>query len=301
MNLFKSGSGVVTSENFSNYLLKLDLRGKNVLVYSRLLSLGRFYGKDSVLEFLQIIKNQIGEDGTLVIASYTLNSYKEPRLFDFDESKIMSGILGELAAKLPEFRRTVHPLYSHCIWGKHTDELFKQNITTCFGENSFFDIFSKLDNAYILMIGLNLNGPSLTHYYEQKYSARGRFLKYFDIQIKFGQQSFMSRFDSFVKDYDFYKNKTHCLARFDALSEVFGIVKHYALGDGYMHMISESNFQMFYKAAIHVDQEYFLVGSEEEWNEYYWRNKFDMYYNEICPERIKKVSIETGFQYKTEV
>jgi len=301
MNLFKSGNGIVTSEIFSDYLLQLDLKGKNMLVYSRLLSLGRFYGKDSIIEFIKIIRKHIGEEGTLAIASYTLNSYKEPRLFDFDESKIMSGILGEVAAKLPEFRRTVHPIYSNCIWGKHTDELFKQNITTCFGENSFFDIFSKLENAYILMIGLNLNGPSLTHYYEQKYNASGRFLKYFDIKIKLGHHSFISRFDSFVKDYDFYNKKAHCLARFDALAEIFGIIKHFSIGDGHMHMISESDFQLFYKAAIHVDQEYFLMGSEEEWNEYYWRNKFDMYYNILCPERIEKISRETGFKYKIEV
>jgi len=234
----------------------------------------------------------------LAVASYTLNSYKEPRFFDFDESKIMSGVLGEVAATLPEFRRTIHPIYSNCIWGKYTQELFEQNITTCFGENSFFDIFSKLNNSYILMIGLNLNGPSITHYYEQKYSAKGRFIKFFDIKIKLGNYSFTSRFDSFVKDYEYYTNKTHCLARFDALAESFGITKHFRIGDGHMHMISEKEFQLFYKAALLVDQEYFLVGSAEEWNEYYWRNKFNIYYDTICSERIKKIAIEIGFQFK---
>ena len=184
VDLFKSKTGIVTSSQIELCFDELQLKGKNVLVYSRLLGIGRFLGKTAVEEFINILKKSIGEEGTLIIPTYTLNTYKQPREFDIEKSKIMSGVLGDIANISNDFKRTIHPVYSNCISGRFEDELLDQNVTTCFGPGSFFDLFSKLENAYVLMIGLNFNGPTLYHYYEQKFGAKGRFLKYFDVRIK---------------------------------------------------------------------------------------------------------------------
>jgi aminoglycoside N3'-acetyltransferase len=298
VDLFKSKKGIITTSQIELCFNKLQLKGKNVLVYSRLLGLGRFLGKDAVVEFIRILKASIGEEGTLIIPTYTLNTYKEPREFDLEKSKIMSGILGDVANTLNDFKRTIHPVYSNCIAGKFLDELLEQNITSCFGPNSFFDLFSKLENAYVLMIGLNFNGPTLYHYYEQKFEAKGRFLKSFDVKIKTPDHSSMNKFDSYVKDYSFYYEKTNCLARFDALAEAFKLVKHIQVGDDFIHGISEKDFQLLYKASLIVDQEYFLMGTENEWEEYYLRNKYDLYHNLIDIDRINKVSLLTGYTIK---
>ena len=298
MDLFKSKEGIVTSSQLELCFDELQLKGKNVLVYSRLLGLGRFLGKAAVEEFIRILKASIGEEGTLIIPTYTLNTYREPREFDFEKSKIMSGVLGDIANSSDEFKRTIHPVYSNCITGRFVNELLEQNFTTCFGPNSFFDLFSKVENAYVLMIGLNFNGPTLYHYYEQKLEAKGRFLKSFDVRIKISEHSFMSRFDSYVKDYSFYHEKTNCLARFDALAEVFNLVKHIQVGDDFIHGISEKDFQLLYKASLIVDQEYFLMGTESEWEEYYLKNNYDLYHNSIDIDRLNKISLITGYTIK---
>lgn len=296
MDLCKTKNGILTSSDLEEKLFNLNLSGKNVLIYSRLLGIGRFLGKDAIIEFIRVMQNSIGKEGTLIIPAYTLNTYKEPREFDYDRSKIMSGVLGEIAATLPDFKRTVHPVYSNCIAGPLTERLLAQNTTTCFGTNSFFDLFSQLDNAIVLMVGLNFNGPTLYHYYEQKFKAQGRFVKSFDVKMTLGEYIFMNKFDSYVKDYGYYHEKTNCLAKFDALAEQFNLVSRIRVGDDFIHMISEKEFQLFYKAALKVDQEYLLMGTQTEWEEYYLKNKFDLYHGKIKPDIIKKMSSETGYK-----
>ena len=290
MNLLKSKRfGLVTSSDLSESLKELNLKGKNVLIYSRLLSFGRFLGKSAITEFLEIIKNEIGSEGTLIIPTYTLNSYKEPRVFDVDKSVVMSGILGEIASSDPDFSRSIHPVYSNSIWGKYTEYLLSQDATTCFGENSFFDKFSSLDNAYVLMLGLNFNGPTLYHYYDQKFSAPGRFLKKFDITMRLGENSFNIKFESFVKDHTFYAQRMNCLARFDALAEELEVVDRQALGDNFMHGILEKDFQQLYKSALETDQNYFLLSSENDWEDYYMKNNFQLFHGTLEKDLVKKV------------
>lgn len=289
MNLFKSKSGMISADEFSKSLESLELKGKNVIIYSRLLSLGRFSGKDAIIAFLNILKEHIGSSGTLVIPTYTLNSYKEPRVFDFDVSTIMSGILGEVASKDPSFARTVHPVYSNCIAGKFADTLMEQDATTCFGEGSLFDLFSKLENACVMMIGLNFNGPTLYHYYDQKYNAPGRFIKKFRIKMKLSGQSFNMRFNSYVKEADFYEGKINSLARFDALAETLEYVKRLTCGDDHIHLIKEKDFQSLYKAALAVDQKYFLLGTPEEWESYYMKNRFSVMHGTLEKVLVQKV------------
>ena len=50
---------------------------KEVLVYSRLLDFGRLISKKSVESILSILKLAVGQKGTLIIPTYTLNTYKE--------------------------------------------------------------------------------------------------------------------------------------------------------------------------------------------------------------------------------
>ncbi len=289
MNLFKAKNGIVTADEFSASLGQLKLQGKNVIVYSRLLSLGRFLGKDAIIRFLDIIKEHVGSNGTLVIPTYTLNSYKEPRVYDYEKSNIMSGILGEVASQHVAFQRTVHPVYSNSIAGSFVDELMAQDATTCFGPNCFFELFSKLANPYIMMIGLNFNGPTLYHYYDQKFDAPGRFVKEFAIKMKVRDLSFNMRFNSYVKHADFYENKMNSLARFDALAEHLKYTERINCGDDYIHCISEKKFQALYKAALTANQDYFLLGTPEEWEMYFMKNNFAIMYGTLSETEMTKV------------
>ena len=201
----------------------------------------------------------------------------------------MSGILGEVASKKNNFSRTIHPVYSNAIFGFNKDYYLKQNASTCFGEGSFFDLFTKKDNSVVIMAGLNFNGPTLYHYYDQKYNAKGRFIKEFSFEMKLDLYTFNMLFDSYVKDREFYHGKMNCLAMFDALANDLSMVHSQPLGDSFIHMIKESDFHQLYKAVLEIDQEYFLLSSEQLWDQYYMKNKYDCMHGKNDPIKTSLV------------
>jgi aminoglycoside 3-N-acetyltransferase len=288
MDLFNSSEVIVTKSILSEKLSELNLEGKDVLIYSRLLSFGRVKNLNAINCFIDLLVEHIGSKGTLIIPTYTLNSYSE-KFFNINSSKIMSGILGEIASKNKNFTRTVHPIYSNAILGRNKDFYLKQSATTCFGEGSFFDLFSKNENSIVLMAGLNFNGPTLYHYYDQKYRALGRFVKEFNMEMNLDGHIFDMTFNSYVKDREFYKNKMNCLARFDALANELKMVRSVILGDNYFHMISERNFNTLYKAVLEVDQDYFLLSSEELWDTYYMKNKYNCMHGKIDSFKVSLI------------
>jgi aminoglycoside N3'-acetyltransferase len=294
MEIFNSSTAILTHEDLSNSLSKLDLAGKDVIIYSRLLSFGRIKGINAVNCFIDLLLDYIGPGGTLIIPTYTLNTYSE-KFFNVKTSKIMSGVLGEAANKNTRFTRTVHPVYSNVIAGNNKDFYMKQDATTCFGAGSFFDLFSQNDNSVVLMAGLNFNGPTLYHYYDQKYSANGRFVKNFNVDMILYDFAFGMTFDSFVKDNSFYNNKMNCLARFDALAHELEMVSSVEFGDNFFHLISESNFNILYKTVLEVDQEYFLLANAELWDTYYLKNNFDCMHGKIDPLIVSKIKNKLSF------
>lgn len=279
--LFLTKSGELISRiTFEKTLKRFSLTGKCVLVYSRLISFGRLTGKRAVEEIIEVLQESVGREGTLCIPAYTFSAYNK-EVFDSEKSKSTTGILGEVAREMRCFRRTIHPIYSTLVWGRHTDFLLEQSSTTCFGKNSFFDRFSSLPNAYILMLGLNFNGPTFYHYYDQRFHAPGRFIKEFEGHLVVEGKEVPITFDSYVKDYDFYRGRMNCMARFDAAATYFGVVERCPFGDDWIHGIHEIDYRNLYKACIAVAPEYFLFGSQEEWEEYYLKGKFTLMHNTL--------------------
>ena len=287
--IIKTTNGFKTAKNFEEEIDKLSLAGKDVLVYSRLFTFGRLTGIESVSSIISILKSAVGETGSLIIPTYTLGSYYTPRVFDEKKSKVMSGVLGEYTLNDSQFIRTIHPIYSNSIYNDTDNYFSKQDKQTCFGKKSFFDLFSKRKNGVVLMLGLNFNGPSLYHYYDQKFKAPGRFLKTFDILMLHDNNKYKMDFTSFVKDHKFYRNKKNCLGRFEALANKLEIIKTVFFGDGYIHKITEPDFQTLYKITLKLDQNYFLMASTNDWIEYYTRNNYKYFYNTLDQEKINQV------------
>ena len=101
--------------------------------------------------------------------------------------------------------------------------------------------------------------------------------------------SFNMRFNSFVRDTDFYEGKMNSLARFDALAEHLKYTARINCGDDYIHCISEQNFQALYKATLTINQNYFVLGTAEEWETYFMKNNFSMMHGTLLDAEISKV------------
>jgi aminoglycoside N3'-acetyltransferase len=289
MDLFRDKNKLYTHKDLDCLLKTFDLEGKTVLCYSRLLSFARLLGEEAVLAIINLLKKHIGPEGTLCFPCYTFSAYNNA-VFNPENSKSSTGVLGECARKLPEFCRTVHPVYSHVCWGKNADELQTcQNQKTCFGKDSFFELFCKYDSAYLLFLGTNFSAQTLYHHYEQRFKAPGRFLKSFKGVIEENGKQYGINFDSYVKDLDFYKNKMNSFARFDALTEKLKLVTRHTFAADWIHGITEKNFRALFQACLEVDQEYFLCSTKEQWETYYLNNDFRLFLNQLDIEKVRKV------------
>ena len=280
MDLFKTEQKLISDAEFASALAEFDLKGRPVLVYSRLLSFGRLCRREAVPRLLEILVDSVGSEGTLCIPCYTFSAYNG-ELFDPDSSRSKVGVLGEQARLYRGFVRTIHPIYSHACWGKYAGHLEAQDIHTCFGPGSFFDLFSRLPQAFVLMLGTTLSAVTLIHFYDQQYGGPGRFVKRFAADLVVRGQRRQIEFDSCVRDYAFYNGKASCPARLDALATALKLITRRKVGGDWTHGIEEDSFERLYLAGSAVDAEYFLVTSEEECVSYYQRNDFALFHGRL--------------------
>ena len=276
MILFKTDKNIeVTDTEFCDSLSRFNLSGKSVLLNSRLFSFGRLQGKEAIYRIIEILQACIGIEGSLSIPCHTFSGYKN-EIFDIEKSKCIVGVLGEIGRNLPGFIRTSHPIYSYIIWGNYGQLLNRQDRTTCFGENSFYDLFSKSQNPYILMLGTNLNVITNVHYYEQKHSAKSRFIKMFRAKIRENGIVRDLEFDSCVRDYSIYIDKVECFAKFDALLSDLNIIDRVEFSGDWIQGLQENDLEKAYYLCLRDNPEFYFFDSQDMFNEYYERNKFDV-------------------------
>ena len=107
---------------------------------------------------LDNFQEAIGEEGTLLIPTYTI---------------------GNAALRRKDFTRTKHPIYSFAVWGKDAVKLAEMDNIESFGPDSPFAYLEQVD-AKNVFIGASLrNSFTYIHYIEQKLKAPYRFSKVF--------------------------------------------------------------------------------------------------------------------------
>lgn len=288
MILFRNGKKEISDGDFRKTIKEFPLKNKTVFVYSRIFSLGRITSKEAVFRLIEILVDAVGSEGTLCIPCYSYSGYKD-EIFDPLMTSGTVGVLGDVSRETPGMIRTVHPVYSTVCMGKDAQFLNSQSYYTCFGENSFFDLFSRLGNGFFLMLGTNLSVLTSAHYYDQKFSSPLRFVKKFEASIIENGEKKKIVFDSYVKNYEIYGDKTNCYAKFDAFADDLSIIKRVPFGNDWMHGIGESNYQKLYKCLIEMDPFHYFLSSKSEFIEYYQKNRFKLYHGKIGQRELDLV------------
>ncbi len=288
MILFEVNNEKITDDDFSLTLEKFELKNKSVLLYSRLLTLGRCKGERAAIRILRLFQEHIGPNGCLCLPCYTFSAYRN-EVFDLD-SKSLVGVLAEVGRQLPDFVRTIHPVYSNICWGHNTDQLSRQNYHSCFGDDSFFDIFTTLPNPYIMMLGTNFSAATIYHYYDQTYGTLGRYKKNFKARITIDGNVKHIKFDSYVKLHSFFRNRKNCLGFFDALATQLGLVKRVRLGGHCLVGINENSFHILYSICARRDPLYFVYSTVQNWEQYYQMNKYELFQHQLDSIKANEIS-----------
>ncbi|MDR2916963.1 MAG: AAC(3) family N-acetyltransferase [Tannerella sp.] len=124
----------------------------------------------SPLQLLNILMDVTGKEGTLLFPGWHFNYRAEDYLldenniFNIKRSPTVLGLLPELARRLPDAQRSIHPINSIIAIGKNAKEIIsghEQSIYPC-GETSPYYKMLKY-NAKIIGIGVNSNFLAFVH------------------------------------------------------------------------------------------------------------------------------------------
>ena len=119
----------------------------------------------SVDAFISAFQQQLIH-GTLLIPAFTDN-LKDGGTFDHKKSKPTTGALSNKISRNKQFKRTLDPIHSFYVWGKHQEFLVNLNLKSTFGPSSAFD-FLHQQKAKMIFIDVDLQHSfTFVHHVEQ--------------------------------------------------------------------------------------------------------------------------------------
>jgi aminoglycoside N3'-acetyltransferase len=141
----------ISSENLRLTLINLGIKkGDNIMVHASWREFFNYPGKPE--NVINIIKELIGEEGTLLMPSYG----KDRTFFDVNKTPSSAGVLSEVFRLQPNTLRSACTHFSVSASGKNALDLTKNHIKSEYGfdYNSPYYLLSQLANSKILYLGL---------------------------------------------------------------------------------------------------------------------------------------------------
>lgn len=191
------------SPDLEHSLLKLGIKRTDVVmihgdaIVSRQLNLNNT--KKKFLElYIDMLIEFFKPGGTLIVPSFSYN-ISAKKIFDKERTPSKIGMFSESFRKKANVVRSNHPIFSVCSIGKYSKRFLRYNLNDCFGQNSFFDVFTKL-NGKIICMGCPLEEITYFHYIEQKMNVNYRFKKTFLCAYKEKKKERKIRISYFVRD-----------------------------------------------------------------------------------------------------
>jgi len=149
--------------------------------------------------FLDAILDILGMEGTIVVPTF---NFDFTRGLPFDPQTTPSknmGVFSELVRKHPDASRTMHPMQSVAVMGKHRDDLAGRDTPSAFDPDSAFDQMVQLDFK-LLLLGAEIQAASIVHYSEQRVAVPYRYWKEFSGQVKIGSDWQLCTYKMYVRN-----------------------------------------------------------------------------------------------------
>lgn len=197
-------------ENYISYKelpTRLGIKEGDILYIAsdvtKLLAVGRENGEEfGFNDLIDVFIKAVGEKGTVMFPTFNWD-FCHGKAFSYKKTRSQTGILGQVALKRHDFRRTKHPIYSFAVYGKDQDLLCSMDNVSSFGPDSPFAYLDK-NKAHNIIIDVAYNHCfTFTHYIEQKVGVSYRYEKLFtaDYIDEKGTKSVRS-YSMYVRDLD---------------------------------------------------------------------------------------------------
>lgn len=188
----------VTFEQVVTALQAVGLKqGDGLLVHSAVQFFGRPVG--GVGMYLQALRAVIGP-GTIAVPTFNFAFAKGEPYDPQSTPSVGMGAFSEYIRRLPEARRTSHPMQSLAVIGQHTADLTSRDTCSAFDPGSAFERMLELDFK-LLLLGADSKAISMFHYCEQRANVPYRYWKDFTGPVKCPGGAWQERtYRMFVRD-----------------------------------------------------------------------------------------------------
>jgi len=200
---------IIKENELRKALRKIGLtRGDTVLVHSSLRNMGKIEGIDekdrhgycqAIFQCFDRVLGLTNHSGTLIVPAFTHGYVKKQQPFYLEKTPAETGIFCEYVRQQPGSLRTLHPIASLCVIGRHK-EAFKNLSTSAYGINSAFDVLTQIPRAKVVYLGAIFNHTTLMHHLEQLVGVSYMYHKaYFKPPVFVGRRRLSRPFYSFVR------------------------------------------------------------------------------------------------------
>jgi aminoglycoside N3'-acetyltransferase len=133
-----------TANDLTRAIVAVGLsRGDTVYLHSRLFSLGMLEGSQTKEQLCaatyRAFREVIGEEGTLVVPTFTTDLGRNGGTFVLEASPCDTGILAEFVRTLPRSVRSLHPINSVCAIGPKAEAICLDVSSTNYGLDTPYD------------------------------------------------------------------------------------------------------------------------------------------------------------------
>ena len=154
--------------------------GDGLLVHSAVQFLGWPVG--GVRMYSEAILAVIGPNGTLVVPTFNFGFARGERYDPQETPSVGMGAFSEFVRRLPDARRTSHPMQSIAAVGRYATDLAGRDTLSAFDPGSAFERMLELDFK-LLLLGADERAVSMFHYSEQRASVPYRYWKDFTGEV----------------------------------------------------------------------------------------------------------------------
>ena len=216
---------------------KLGLtNGDVLLVHSSYKSFGGVEGGPQTV--IDALRSILTEEGTLIVPTFNYD-FCNGKPFDVKKTPSKMGIISELVRTNSNSKRTLDPVFSFTILGKHRDYLANLRNDHSFGPNSIFAKLRELD-AKIMIIGLAYN-ESMTffHHIEETQGCDYRYFKEFRGSITDYDDEQDGKIVLFVRDIE--RGVQNAVDKMGLIMEQEGIVKKTTIGESEIKLMKAND------------------------------------------------------------
>lgn len=218
-----------------------DIGCINQLNFSKKISLNK-----KLEIFVKGLKKKISKKGNILIPTFTYKFCKKKFVdLDVDEGEV--GLFSELCRKLHFGKRTSHPIFSFKIFGSNFKFFENSNKKTCFGNESLFDRFDKI-NGKIIFLGCSFDKMTFIHFVEQLFSVNYRYIKKFNGNLRHNKRLEKISVDYYVRK--IAKNKNLNLIHLYNLMDKFNKIKIFKFGRYNVVLVNANDVKKFAAKAL---------------------------------------------------